>query len=120
MQYPPAAQPTAPAAVAASPSHVYWYGSTEAEVLAQDAAINAAAAHPHTATAPGYAVYAGAAQPTQAVPYEPSGESDVWCRELDGSYTLRSWTECMKDLQPGHWVTGVAGYPYFVREKKPE
>ena len=90
----PAPEPAKPAAEA------YWYGSTKEEVDTQNHAIITANA---------------AAKPIQLVPYEPSPEQQFYCREHDGSYTLRTGREIGEDCQPGHWQYGDAGYPYFIR-----
>lgn len=81
--------------------HVYWYGSTKEEVDLQN-----------------YAVHKAHAKPTPLVPYKPSNEQQFWCRELDKSYTLRTTTDIMENLQPGYWQYGDEGYPYFIRQKK--
>jgi hypothetical protein len=89
------AQPTA-----SVPEGVHWQGSSKAEVDMQNRAIHAAHAKPH-----------------QLVPYQPTEEEQFWCRELDGSYTLRTSKDIEADLQPGHWEYGDRGVPYFVREE---
>lgn len=81
--------------------HVYWYGSTKEEVDIQN-----------------YAIHKAHAKPTPLVPYKPSSEQQFWCRELDKSYTLRTMTDIMENLQPGYWQPGDEGYPYFIRQKK--
>ena len=90
----------APAPKPAS-SHVYWYGSTKEEVDAQN-----------------HAVHKAHAKPTPLVPYKPSNDQQYYCRELDGSYTLRTPTDVMENLQPGYWKYSEEGYPYFIRQKK--
>ena len=93
----------APAPKPASPKsgHVYWYGSTKEEVDAQN-----------------YAAHKAHAKPTPLVPYKPSNEQQFYCREFDGSYTLRTATDIMENLMPGYWKYGEEGYPYFIRSKK--
>lgn len=38
----------------------------------------------------------------QIVPQDP-GPNAFWCRELDGTYTLRTMNTVTHDLQPGEW-----------------
>ena len=49
--------------------------------------------------------------PTQFVPYggAAAGEQYVRCRELDGSVTLRTPTDCVAKASPGAWVAGGDG-----------
>ncbi len=64
-------------------------------------------------------VEAAAAKPVQLIPQVPVASQEYYCRELDGSYTLRSTNEIMQSLQPGYWTFGKAGgYPYWVRTAK--
>lgn len=95
-QYYPAGVATAP-----MPGTLYWQGSTKAEVDMQNRAIHAATA-----------------QPRQLVPYKVENDEQFWCRELDGSYTLRTMKDIQDNLQPGVWQIGSSGYAYFVRESK--
>ncbi|MCJ1468807.1 hypothetical protein MMC07_007437 [Pseudocyphellaria aurata] len=83
--------------------HNFWYGSTKVEVDAQNAAIAQAS---------------GATKPVQLIPQGGTPSSQYYCRELDGSYTLRTVTEIMETLQPGHWqYANPGGYPYWIRTK---
>jgi hypothetical protein len=91
----------APAPASPKATHVHWYGSTRAEVDAQNAAI--LKAH---------------AKPTQMAPYKPSADQQFWCRELDNSYTLRTAKDINDNLQPGVWQYGDEGYPFFIRQEK--
>ena len=100
MQYYPAAAVPAPEPAA---SAQYWRGATKAQIDAENAAI---------------ARDTGAAEPHRMVPYKASNDQQFWCRELDGSYTLRTATDIMEGAQPGYWQRGESGYPYFIREKK--
>ncbi|KAI9880053.1 MAG: hypothetical protein M1830_005785 [Pleopsidium flavum] len=99
----------APAQASASASaqqytHHHWYGSSKAEVDAENMAI---------------AQTTGATKPTHLIPYKPSPSQQWWCRELDGSYTLRTTNDIMDNLQPGFWqYAQPGGYPYFIRQEK--
>ncbi|MCJ1328937.1 hypothetical protein MMC10_005614 [Thelotrema lepadinum] len=86
---------------ASVPSGVAWHGSTKAEVDMQNRAIH----HSH-------------AKPRQLAPYEPATHDQFWCRELDGSYTLRTEMEIQKDVGPGYWQAGKKGIPYYIRQPK--
>ncbi|MCJ1364041.1 hypothetical protein MMC16_003150 [Acarospora aff. strigata] len=107
-----APQPAAPPAPAPAPAptkteqytHYHWYGNTRAQVDAENVSI----AH-----------YTGATKPTQLVPHNPSASQQWWCRELDGTYTLRNTNDIMENLQPGFWqYAQPGGYPYFIRQEK--
>ncbi|KAL8687263.1 MAG: hypothetical protein Q9224_005203 [Gallowayella concinna] len=80
-----------------------WYGSTKAEVDAQNAAL---------------APSVGALTPMQLVPGNPGAGQQFYCRELDGSYTLRTMTDIGNSCQPGTWKTAPTGFPYFIRIEK--
>ncbi|KAL8711745.1 MAG: hypothetical protein Q9220_003916 [cf. Caloplaca sp. 1 TL-2023] len=80
-----------------------WYGSTKAQVDAQNAAI----AHS-----------AGAYQPMQLTPANPTAAQQFWCLEPNHrDYTLRTMTDIETSCQPGAWHTAATGYPYFIRNK---
>ncbi|KAL9594998.1 MAG: hypothetical protein Q9179_005157 [Wetmoreana sp. 5 TL-2023] len=79
-----------------------WVGSTKAQVDAQNAAL---------------AQGVGAYQQMQLAPANPTASQQFYCRELDGTYTLRTVTDIETSCQPGSWQTAVSGYPYFVRTK---
>lgn len=104
----PQPQPQAQLYYASAPvpepaKHNFWYGSTKDEVDAQNAAIAKAN---------------GATTPVQLIPQGGTASSQYYCRELDGSYTLRTTAEIMETLQPGHWqFANPGGYPYWVRTK---
>ncbi|KAL8923439.1 MAG: hypothetical protein Q9172_003136 [Xanthocarpia lactea] len=78
-----------------------WYGSTKAEVDAQNAAL---------------AQVVGAHTPMNLVPANPGAGQQFWCKEPNGVYTLRTMTEIETSCQPGSWHTAPTGYPYFVRK----
>lgn len=79
-----------------------WYGSTKAEVDAQNAAI---------------AQTVGATQPMELIPANATAGQQFYCRELDGAYTLRTMTDIETSCQPGSWHKASSGYPYFIRAK---
>ncbi|KAL8986814.1 MAG: hypothetical protein Q9177_003924 [Variospora cf. flavescens] len=79
-----------------------WYGSTKAEVDAQNAAL---------------APSVGAYKPMELVPANPTAGQQFYCRELDGTYTLRTMTDIETACQPGAWHKASSGYPYFIRNK---
>ena len=62
-------------------------------------------------------------QPAQeaepAKPEEPKLTGDpnqeFYCRELDGSWSLRTVTAIEKECRPGTWQTSVSGWPVFYR-----
>lgn len=77
--------------------HNFWFGGTKAEVDAKKEA-----------------------QPAQLIPQITAAPQQYYCRELNGSYTLRSTNEIMEKLQPGYWTyANPGGYPYWVRAKAP-
>ncbi|KAF7512763.1 hypothetical protein GJ744_000330 [Endocarpon pusillum] len=59
----------------------------------------------------------GANDPIQMVPYNAAPGQQFWCRELDGSWTLRTVQETMVELQPGYWDKGQSGHAVFIRQK---
>ncbi|KAI4116601.1 MAG: hypothetical protein LQ345_003007 [Seirophora villosa] len=79
-----------------------WYGSTKAEVDAQNAAL---------------AQDVGAYKPMELIPANPTAGQQFYCRELDGTYTLRTMTDIETACQPGAWHRASTGYPYFIRNK---
>ncbi|KAL8999022.1 MAG: hypothetical protein Q9169_002020 [Polycauliona sp. 2 TL-2023] len=79
-----------------------WYGSTKAEVDAQNAAL---------------AQGVGAYSPMNMVPANPGAGQQFWCKELNNAFTLRSMTDIETSCQPGSWHTSSVGYPYFIRKK---
>ncbi|KAL8922445.1 MAG: hypothetical protein Q9208_005167 [Pyrenodesmia sp. 3 TL-2023] len=79
-----------------------WYGSTKAEVDAQNAAI---------------AQTVGATKPMELIPANATAGQQFYCRELDGAYTLRTMTDIETSCQPGSWHKASSGYPYFIRAK---
>ena len=59
----------------------------------------------------------GANKPTPMVPYKAAPGQQFWCREIDGSWTLRTVQDTMDLCQPGYWDKGQSGYPIFIRQK---
>lgn len=53
--------------------------------------------------------------PIQIVPQTPSANQQLYCRELDGTYTLQTVNKIRQDLQPGYWKESSSGFPYWVR-----
>lgn len=82
----------------------FFVGTTTAEMQAQNAIL---AAH----------LAATQSQPTMLAPYKPGSSPQFWCKELDGSWTLREYADTLKgDFPPGHWERhGTSGYYYYVR-----
>lgn len=87
-----------------------FVGATQADIDRQNAILAAAyGMQPVPNVAPG--------MPTQVVPYKPAATQQFWCKELDGSWTLREQREIMSgELNPGHWERhATSGYYYWVR-----
>ena len=100
-----AAAVAANAALAQAPTAPYYFvGSSAAEIQAQNAIIAAQFGQ-------------AAAPPNQLVPYKPGNTPQFWCKELDGSWTLRELTDfATGDLGAGRWeVHPTSGYRYFVK-----
>lgn len=87
-------QPSAPA---------YFVGATKADVDHQNKLI---------------AQNTGANMPSQLAPYKPAAGQQFWCKETDGSWTLRTHAEIdMNEVAPGHWEKhATSGYHYWVRQ----
>ena len=61
----------------------------------------------------------GASQPLQFVPEVPTGNTTYYCKELDGTWQIRTTNDIMNNCQPGDWRHhSKTGYPYFVRKAK--
>jgi len=56
--------------------------------------------------------------PTQLAPYKPANGQQFWCKELDGSWTLQSYTDILNGaVNPGRWEKhATSGYYYWVRQ----
>lgn len=103
-----AAAVAANAAIAQLPSSPYYFvGSSAAEIQAQNAMI----------AAQWMAMGQPKPPPNQLVPYKPGNTPQFWCKELDGSWTLRELSDFTSgDLTAGRWeVHPTSGYHYFVR-----
>jgi hypothetical protein len=96
------AQNTALAQAPTAP--MYFVGSTPAEIAAQNAQI---------------AAMLGVSIPAnnQLIPYKPSANPQFWCKELDGSWTLREQNDLvMGEIGAGAWERHpTSGYHYYVR-----
>lgn len=44
-------------------------------------------------------------------------KQEFYCRELDGSWSLRTMSAIVKECQPGFWQSSKSGYPVFYRQK---
>lgn len=67
------------------------------------------------APAPGFASYGPQVQ-SPMVPFENKPGQQWWCREIDGSYTLRTINDLMENCRPGEWKRHPqTGVPYWVR-----
>lgn len=54
----------------------------------------------------------------QLVPQNASPDNEYYCRELDGTWTVRTVNTIMNHLNPGRWHYATNGYPYWVRLAK--
>ncbi|KAI9792342.1 MAG: hypothetical protein M1833_001113 [Piccolia ochrophora] len=100
--YHPAISQPAKAALGTAENPYPWYGNTTHEVDRQNIVM---------------AQNAGATNPTQLIPYQATDAQMWWCREVDGSYTLRNTKTIQDSLQPGYWAMAPnGGYPYFIRQ----
>jgi hypothetical protein len=83
----------------------YFVGASSAEIQMQNAIWAA-----HLAAQP-------KPPPSQLAPYKPGSSPQFWCKELDGSWTLREYNDAMQgDLGPGRWEKhGTSGYYYYVK-----
>lgn len=52
------------------------------------------------------------------VPEKASPDNEYFCRELDGSWTVRTVNTIMNSLNPGQWAYATNGYPYWIRHEK--
>ena len=60
-----------------------------------------------------------ASQLLQFLPEEPTGKTEYYCKELNGTFTVRTTNDIINKCQPGDWRThSQTGYPYFVRRSK--
>ena len=81
----------------------YFVGATRADVAYQNQLI----AHS-----------TGAEIPSQLAPYKPAAGQQFWCKETDGSWTLRTHADIVMDeVAPGYWEKhATSGYFYWVRQ----
>lgn len=83
--------------------HHHWYGRTAAEVVEDNRRI-AARERVH--------------EPNDMRPLNPRDDQLFWVRELDGTFTLRTYATIEGDLQPGKWHQHPAsGSAFFVRRQ---
>lgn len=93
-----AQQPNAPS---------YFVGTSAAEIQAQNAILQANLCN--------LAASQAQQKATQVAPYKPGTGPQFWCKETDGSWTLRDQTDAAT-LGAGHWEThATSGYHYFVK-----
>lgn len=65
------------------------------------------------------AVREGAYDAHEIAPKDPKPDQMFWCREVDGSWTLRTVFTIENDLRPGRWqVDAQRGYLVFIRAQK--
>lgn len=99
-----------------SVKHNFWYPGTQAEIETRKAATEKAAADKAAVEKAAAEKAKQAPKPVQLIPQFASVPQQFYCRELNGSFTLRSTNEIMESLQPGYWSTSSAsGYPFWVR-----
>ena len=59
----------------------------------------------------------GASQPLHVVSDVPTGETQYWCKELNGLWKTRTTNDIMNNCQPGDWRQHPqTQFPYFVRK----
>ena len=101
-----AAAAAANAALAAMPSAPsYFVGGGTMDFAAQQAYLMAQLGVPKQ-------------PPTQLAPYKPADGTQFWCKETDGSWTLRTHSDILiGEVSPGHWERHTtSGYFYWVRQ----
>lgn len=54
--------------------------------------------------------------PPADIPYGDKN-AEFWCRELDGSWTLRTLTDIMNNCQPAFHQISESGWPVWYRTK---
>lgn len=87
----------------------YFVGTTAAEIQNQNAILQANLYHLAASQAQQQQ------QPSQIAPYKPGTGPQFWCKETDGSWTLRDQTDAAT-LGAGHWEThATSGYHFFVK-----
>ncbi|KAF2753902.1 hypothetical protein EJ05DRAFT_541470 [Pseudovirgaria hyperparasitica] len=65
------------------------------------------------------ATRSGAYEAHDLQPSDPKPDQMFWCREIDGSWTLRTFFTISEDLKPGKWKMDAArGSLVFIREEK--
>lgn len=105
-QYQAAQAAAANAALAAMPQAPnYYVGAGPTDFMAQQAYLMA---HMGLAKPP----------PDQMAPFKPIDGAAFWCKETDGTFTMRAHVEIAAgDLSPGHWERSpTSGYFWWVRD----
>ncbi|KAL1970752.1 hypothetical protein VTN77DRAFT_2586 [Rasamsonia byssochlamydoides] len=111
----PPPQPAHPFPTASTPTGPFASGAIQIEAQnARDTAATTTTRRRHSTNMPPRMIPFIADADTD----NSGGQQQFWVRELDGAYTLRGLREIMRHCQPGNWMHGPAGYPYFVRERR--
>ena len=97
----PAAVNPAPSANGTAEHPFEWRGNTRAEVDRQNAVI---------------AQRIGADKQVPLMPANATNAQQWWCRELDGTLTLRNTNTIQEALQPGYWMIAPNGQPCWIRQ----
>lgn len=115
-----AAAAAANAALASMPhAPGYFPGGTPAEIAAQQAMLAQMYGVGGSGMANWMSMFGGPrGPPTQLAPYKPADSQQFWCKETDGSWTLRTQGDIAAgEVAPGHWERHASsGYFYWVRE----
>lgn len=84
----------------AETGHVKWYG--------QDTTATTAAHHKPQGEG---------VKMIPLMPTTPDPKQQFYCKELDGSFSLRTVDDIGKNAGPGFWQYGSSGWPFFTRTK---
>ena len=84
----------------AETGHVKWYG--------QDTTATTAAHHKPQGEG---------VKMIPLMPTTPDPKQQFYCKELDGSFSLRTVDDIGKNAGPGFWQYGSGGWPFFTRTK---
>lgn len=92
----------------------YFPGTTPAEVAAQQAML----AQMYGTGPSAWMNMFQKPPPTQLAPYKPAEGQQFWCKETDGSWTLRTKDDIVAgEVAPGYWERhATSGYFYWVRQ----
>lgn len=81
-----------------------WYGRSGAEIDNDNRII---------------AARDGVHEPLELTPREPKDDQMFWVREVDGTWTLRTWFTIENDLRPGRWqVDAQRGNLVYIRRSE--